>query len=297
MIDKIAIGLIEARSTYSGTDIGFATKYEINASVYSQIKSGKRDGMLKDAQWVNIAMRLNIEVKNRSWRFVKTDVFKAIESDILFCKENSKSMMFIDECEIGKSEAAKYLSRTLTDCFYVDASQCKAKRDFVRAIASAVGLKSDGKYAEIKAKVKWYLKSLDNPVMIIDEAGDLEYPAFLELKEFWNATDGRCGWYLIGADGLEAKFQEGIRNRKVGYREIFSRFSSKFQSIVPTDKAERLHFKKKLLSDVLSANMNDKTELNAIVKRCLANDSNGDLGGLRRAESILILKQKENPSI
>ena len=97
-------------------------------------------------------------------------------------------MIFVDDCEIGKTVAAQDLSRRLVNCFYVDASQCKTKRLFINALAQAIGLKEKSKYAETKENIKWYLKSLDNPIVIVDEAGDLEYPAFLELKEFWNAT-------------------------------------------------------------------------------------------------------------
>ncbi len=70
-------------------------------------------------------------------------------------------------------------------------------------------------------------------LIIIDEAGDLDYPAFLELKAFWNATEGSCGWFMIGADGLRTKIESGIHSRRVGFREIFSRFSESYASVVP----------------------------------------------------------------
>ena len=65
-----------------------------------------------------------------------------------------------------------------------------------------IGVDHNGKYGEVKANIKYYLKLLPSPIVIIDEAGDLDSKAFLELKEFWNATENACGWYMIGADGL-----------------------------------------------------------------------------------------------
>ncbi len=43
------------------------------------------------------------------------------------------------------------------------------------------------------------------PLVVLDEAGDLQYEAFLELKALWNATEMCCGWYMMGADGLRRR--------------------------------------------------------------------------------------------
>jgi hypothetical protein len=129
---------------------------------------------------------------------------------------------------------------------------------------------------------------LTQPIIIVDEAGDLEYPAFLELKELWNATENHCGWYMIGADGLRAKITMGMYHKKEGYKEMFSRFSERYTTEVPIDKNEKLKFYRKLITDVLSANMDNKENLEAIVKRCLTT-SDDHISGLRRAESLLIL--------
>ncbi|WP_260377669.1 hypothetical protein [Riemerella anatipestifer] len=91
---------------------------------------------------------------------------------------------------------------------------------------------------------------LEKCFICIDEAGDLDYAAFLELKGLVNGTTSRCGWYMIGADGLRAKIKRGINNEKVGYREIFDRFSAEFRGITPDDKVQKMDFYDKLLRDV-----------------------------------------------
>ncbi|MDO9554563.1 ATP-binding protein [Rhodonellum sp.] len=279
------------RSRYSGTDAAFAKQWDMNSSVWSRIKNGELDGLLKDSQWLNIGRELNVNINNRKWNMAKTEVFEAIKADVIFCQENGKGIILVDDCAIGKTFAGKYLSKTLNNCFYIDGSQCKTKSLFIRAFAKAIGIDSLGKIAEVKANIKYYLKMLPQPMIILDEAGDLEYTAFLELKEFWNATEGVCGWYLMGADGLRSKIERGINSRKVGYRELLSRYSDKFMKIIPTDRTERLAFYRKMVSDVLSVNITNKTKLPGLVNKCLASDASGDIGGLRRAETLLILEK------
>lgn len=282
---------MDIRTRYGGSDGAFAKQQGINGSVWSRLKNGETEGLLKDTQWLNLGRELNVSLNQRKWNMARTEVFDAIKSDVEFCQKHAKGMVLVDDCAIGKTFTAKYLSKTLNNCFYIDGSQCKEKNLFIRAFGKAVGLDHTGRISDIKANIKYYLRMLENPVIILDEAGDLGYTAFLELKEFWNGTEGVCGWYLMGADGLRAKIERGITYRKVGYRELLSRYSNKFMKIIPTDRNERLAFYRKMISDVLAVNISDKKHLPGLVTKCMAADSSGEIGGLRRAETLLILNE------
>ncbi len=286
--NKVIQSLKDARNNYGGSDAAFAKKYGMNSSVWSRLKNGELEKLLSETHWLTLGREMGVTPHERKWNTAYTAVFKAIESDVIFCRDNAKSMILVDDCAIGKTYTAKYLSRTLENCFYVDGSQAKTKQQFIRSIAKALGVDHHGRYVEVKANIKYYLNMLTQPVVIVDEAGDIDYGAFLELKELWNATDGVCGWYMMGADGLRAKIERGIRNQKVGYREILSRYSDKFMKIVPVGKEDRLSFYRKLIEDVINVNTDDKANIPVLVKKCLAGES-GDIGGLRRAETILKL--------
>jgi Uncharacterized ATPase, putative transposase len=290
-INKVAEGILAKRDNYSGSDSDFARSLGINQAIFNRIKKGEREKLLAEAKWLSIGRELGISLSERKWNTAKTEVFKVIEEEVIFCKEFSKSRIFVDDCGIGKSYTAKYLSNSLKNCFYVDCSQAKSKRELIRTLAKAIGVDDKGKLSEIKANTKYYLRLLPKPIIIMDEAGDLDYGAFLELKEYWNATDGYCGWYLMGADGLREKMERGIRNKKVGFAEIFSRYSERYGNIVPAERNDKISFYRKLITDVLSVNMDDKDLMNKIVLRCLTADEQGHIGGLRRAESLLILNQ------
>lgn len=288
---KVREALLAVRPNFDGADGSFAKQWGINGAVFSRIQKGQIDGVLADVHWITIGRELGVGTHEKKWNTAKTDVFITIEQDIVFCKEHAKAKIFVDECEIGKTHTVKYLSKTLRNCFYVDGSQAKTKQQFIRRIAKAIGVDQIGTYTDVKENIKYYLKLLPNPIIIIDEAGDLNYDAFLELKEFWNATEGYCGWYMIGADSLRAKIQRGITNQKVGYRELFSRFSSKYTSVVPQGKQDKIAFYKKLIGDVLSVNMEDKSTINQVINKCITKDDSDNIGGLRRAESQLILNR------
>lgn len=287
--NKVRDTLMAVRANYDGTDHAFSIKHKINYSYFSQIKNGKVDVGMSDGKWIALARDLGVGAHDRKWNTARTDVFNQIEEEISHCQENSQAMILVDDCGIGKTYTAKYLSRTRRNCFYIDASQARSKFQFVKTLAKALGIDHGGKTADVKENIKYFLKVIEKPLIIIDEAGDLEYNTLLDVKEFWNATEGACGWYMMGADGLHAKIEKGISNKKVGYRELFSRFSSNYSRCVPVGKLEKTAFYKKMISTVLHANMDDKSNLNLILNKCIVKDSGDNIGGLRRAESLLIL--------
>nr|DAJ84674.1 MAG TPA: Transcriptional regulator (NtrC family)+ ATPase, bacterial enhancer binding [Caudoviricetes sp.] len=289
---KVLAALGEARERYDGSNANFAKKYGINKSVYSVLKKGDTVKMLSAGKWLELGRLLGVSLNERQWNMARTDVFTMIEEDVLFCKEFSKSMMFVDECAIGKTYSARYLSRTLKNCFYIDATQCRQERSLIRAIAKAVGGELDGTLEEIKESAKYILNILPHPIVIIDEAGALSYSSLLLLHEFWNGTQDTCGWYMMGSDGLRTKLQKGKgSSKKQSYKELFSRFSSKYNHIVPDAPADREAFFRSLIGTVLSVNIKDKRKINKIVNMCLATDSQEAETGLRRAETLLILNE------
>jgi hypothetical protein len=290
--EKVQAEIALQRKNFSQSDAKFANKLEIDKGVYSRLKNGKTDKLLSDEEWMRLGRLMGVQTRKRKWVFVETEVYKAIKEDILFCKEYSKSMMFIDTCEIGKSAAAKYLSKTLPNTFYVDCSQNTTKHQFIRAIAKAIGVNQNGKLVQVLDDVKYALNNLENPIIILDEAGDLEYPAFLSIKQLWNAAEGLCGWYMLGANGLRAKIDKAIKSEKVGYEEIYSRFGSNYQEIMPLDVKERREFNKKLLTDVATPNVKNKALIPEIIRKCLAFTTSGKNGGLRRLEALIILAEE-----
>lgn len=270
---EVRAALIERRQNFGGSDAQFAKIYGLSGAIYSRLKAGETEKIISDSQWLNIGRELDINLRKTKWKIVRTKVYENIEASIQFCQNFSTSVILVDECGIGKTFSAKNIVKTLKNAFYVDCSQAKSKQQFIKLLAKTIGLDPKGKYVDVKATLKYYLIQLQKPVIILDEAGDLEYTAFLELKEIWNATDGFCGFYMMGADGLKSKIEKGINNKKVGFAEIFSRFSDEYIKLTPTGIDNKTAFKNELLTQVANANVSDKSKVPELVKRCMKKEA------------------------
>lgn len=250
------IAAIEVQRPQFASAAKQAISLGVNEAQLSRIKKGDTENVLSQGKWISIARKLNVTLNDApEWVTAKTKVFSFIYTQLELCQTNSLSGLLCDLTDIGKTYTAKQYVREHKNAIYVDCSQYKTKQKLVRYIAKEFGVDHTGKYADVYEDLVFYLRSLDESgLIVLDEAGDLDYPAFLELKALWNATERSCGWYMMGAEGLEEKITRNKGLKKVGYSEIFSRFGNKYQSIVSQGKEAKEDFIKLQVAQIAKAN-------------------------------------------
>ena len=243
------------RAQFSGSDAKFAVSLGINNAQYSRVKKGETEQVLSDAKWLSIARLLEIQMGDApAWKTAETPVYQFIYGQLRYCQLNAASRLFCDIADIGKTYTAKQYVKSNRNAVYVDCSQVKSKQKLIRFIAKEFGVSHTGKYSDVYSDLVYYLRSLEKPLVILDEAGDLDYQAFLELKALWNATERTCGWYMMGADGLREKMRRSINCNKVGYAEMFSRYGNRYQKASPDSAKEVLNFKSLHAALIITAN-------------------------------------------
>jgi DNA transposition AAA+ family ATPase len=184
--------------------------------------------------------------------------------------------MLCDLSDLGKTYAARHYARTHKNVVYIDCSQVKSKQELMRQIAKSFGVSSAGRYADVYESLVYYLKLLPSPLIILDEAGDLQYGAFLEVKALWNATDMTCAYYMMGAEGLEESIRRSINNKKVGYTELFSRFGKKYGKVMPLSGEEKAKMLQITAAMIIKANA-PGADVGRVIKGILGEDGTPSL--------------------
>ncbi len=240
--NKILTAIKSNRANYP-SDAKHAASLGITTSVYSAVKNGQTDRVLSDANWISIARKLGVSLRGEiEWKVAKTPTFMFITAQLEACQSSGISAIMCDLPNIGKTFTARHYVKTHPNAIYIDCSQVKTRLKLVRKIAAEFGVDSKGRYADVYEDLVFYLRSIDSPLIILDEAGDLQYEAFLELKALWNATERCCAWYMMGADGLKEKINRSIECKKVGYTEMLSRYGDRYSKVTPDDSKERTKF-------------------------------------------------------
>lgn len=272
---KKIIGAINANRANYPSDAKHAASLGITTSVYSAIKNGQTEKVLSDSNWISIARRLNVSLRGEiEWKAANTSTFKYINAQLELCQSAGLSGILCDIPNIGKTFTARHYVAHHANAIYIDCSQVKTKLKMVKKIAGEFGVGTHGRYADMYEDQVYYLRSIENPLIVLDEAGDLQYEAFLELKALWNATERCCAWYMMGADGLKEKINRSIDCKKVGYTEMLSRYGDRYSRVTPDDGREREKFLNEQARVIAKLNAPEGTDIALVVRK--------SGGGLRR---------------
>lgn len=284
--ERVRAAIIADRENYP-SDNRHSVALGISASVYNAIKKGNYDRQVSEANWICIARRLGVVLKKEmAWVAAETPTFLFINEQLTLCQQGSISAILCDMPNIGKTFTARIYAQNHRHAVYVDCSQVKSKQKLIRHIAKEFGVGNNGRYSDVYADLVGYLRVIDTPLIILDEAGDLQYEAFLELKALWNATERCCAWYMMGADGLKQKIERAIEGKKVGYTEMLSRYGDTYSRVTPEDGKEREKFLKAQAMIVAKLNAPKGTDVRSIV--------NLSGGGLRRVYTEIEKLKKED---
>lgn len=274
---KVLAAMATARANFYGSDAKFAVSLGISGSQYSRVKNGDTEQVLSTANWISLARTLGVNPDNeKEWHIANTPVFQFITAQLDICQREGLSSMLCDYSDIGKTFAAKHYCKTHKNAIRIDCSQVKSKQKLIRRIAQQLGVGGTGKYAEVYENLVYYLKGLPNPLIILDEAGDLQHDALLEIKALWNATEHYCGFYMMGADGLQYKIRRSIDNHKVGYTELFSRFGKRYGKVVPVGEESKRVLDATALM-IIKANAPAGSDYNRILRNTMGEDGRPSL--------------------
>ena len=246
---------LQEREQIVGNRLKVCSAYDLRPDILSRLLGGETEKVLSQQRWLRLARMLNVSLENEIEIITaRTETFNKIWAQLDFIKKYSVSGMLCDRADIGKTHTAKAYARENKNVVYVDCAQTKTVHAFIRTIAKGFGLEHTGLLKYVKGDLYDYVRTLEKPLVILDEFGDLPTSVYLEFKALWNATDHYCGFYAMGAGGLKAKIERLIAKKAVGFEEIFSRLGNKFQRITPMDAEGFEDFQTKQMIQIGKAN-------------------------------------------
>lgn len=256
------------------TSVGrYAKSIGITPTDFTNIDKGrylKNDALVGVGKWLRLAHRVGYELSpRRSWQTADTMVARAIRRQLEMCAGDGLCAMFSDEPGIGKSHTVKEWCANTPNAFYVHGGHYHRKLAFIRALGTAMGMNPDRvKIDELLNDIIAYLKVVPNPVIVIDEAGDLHDMTYLLIKRLYNELEFVCGIYMIGGPGLKKRINSALRNHTNGFAEVYSRFGSRFTSVLPQGAKERKQFLRQEAEMVAKANgLSDPERTNRMLSR------------------------------
>lgn len=201
-----------------------ATKLGISTATVSQIINGNWK-LIKDEMWRKVKVNLKVDL---DWNVVQTSNMELINNALMVVQSRSMAIAISENAGIGKSEAFKTYARKYKNVVMIECKHYWTRKSYIKNICRSAGLEDFGKTEEMIARFTDYMKGLDRPLMIIDQADKLKDPQLDLFMDFYNDLFKHCGFVLSGVKALEKRIRKGVQRDKSGYKELWSRIGSKF---------------------------------------------------------------------
>lgn len=232
--DAIQRSLQDYIASY-GSQNKAANSLEVAAATLSAIKKGDYS-KISDEMWLNIATKIGGSSEDKNV-IVETSVTR----DLSFCmNENRANRDFIwaiSPAGSGKTVVSK-IARQQSNTFYILCDEDMKKKEFALEFARSAGLRVDtSKNARsIILEVVAHLRERKGVLIIFDEAdkvSDAIFNYFITIFNYFEDMSGEqsVGTQFISTDAIVTRMERGLRYKKRGYQEMWSRLGSKFYEV------------------------------------------------------------------
>lgn len=252
-----------------------AKKAGVSTATISQIVNNNWD-LIRPEMWRKVQVKLKIQL---SWNTAKIANLDIITDLLTAAQSKSLSICITHKAGAGKSEAYRFYEKKADNIIYIECKNYWTKKSYIKHLLLACGLDTIGTVEELIERFLDYIRSLENPLVIIDQADKLKDPSLDLFMDFYNDLESHCGFVLSGVPALAKRIRKGVQADKIGYRELYSRVGSKFIELDPISLDD--------VKAICNANGLDNEEsINEIY-----NTSEGDLRRVRRDIDKFFLEQ------
>ncbi len=234
--DTIRLSLQNYISSF-GSQNKAANSLGVAAATLSSIKQGDY-AKISDDMWRKIASKIGGEAPAaQEGAIVKTSAIK----DLSFCmaenRANKDFIWAISPAGSGKTLAAKMV-RQQRNTYYVLCDEDMKKKEFALEFARSAGLRvnTQKNARSIIIEVVEYMCEQNDVLIVFDEADKLSdniLNYFITIFNYFEDILGNqsVGIQFISTDYIATRMDRGLRYKKKGYQELWSRLGAKFYEV------------------------------------------------------------------
>ena len=206
----------------------------ISVGTVSNILNGLYE-KISDDMFRNVASQVK-NINAPGWQIVETGAYQEITGVLSDAQRWRNVTWVVGEAGCGKSTTSRVYLQEHKEVFYILCSEDMKKGDFVREIARTVGIRTEGcNIREVWSLILDDIIQMDAPLLVFDEADKLTEPVFHYFISLYNKLEEKCGVVFLSTDYIAKRISNGLKYRKPGYKEFYSRIGRKFYELEPTD--------------------------------------------------------------
>lgn len=225
---------------------------------------------ISDKMWFNVGKQVGY-TNVGSWKLVPTKNYKRVTSFLEDAKDYNNVHCLIATSGYGKTFPTEYYAKHHANVYHVECDDYWNKKMFLNTVLAKIGKRDTGyNISEMMECMVDVLRKQDTPLLVIDEADKLNDQVLYFFITLYNRLKGKCGIVLLGTEYLEKRIIRGVKLKRKGFAEIYSRIGKKFIYIKQISNEE--------IKDIIVANgITDIEIINQVI-----NSIDGDLRCLEK---------------
>lgn len=231
----------------------------VSSATVSKILSGDWD-TISDEMWRSISSQVGNETKG--WQIAETRAYRRMAFLLNNAKNDSLVMAITGDAGCGKTEAIKNYTAGNRNVYHLCCSEYWNRRTFMGKLLQCMGVDCTGcTVSDMMDDIIDTLKRKDSPLVILDEADKLTDQVLYFFISLYNQLEDHCGIILCATNYLEKRIKKGLRTKRKGYEEIYSRMGRKFVALQVINGED--------IAAVCVANgIKDTKKINQIIEDC-----------------------------
>lgn len=195
----------------------------ILAGQWDAVPGGSSLGRISDSVFLRLQQGLGLRMD-----LFETENFLALTDCLMTAKVNHQWRIADGLKGTGKSFAAEEFARkNPKETFLVRGKRNMNQKEFMQAIARAIGANDQGTPYRIGQAIAERLLTMTYPLLIIDEAENLfkrnSEGGFAGLKDLYDDVKKRCAVVLIGANKFREALEKRANNLTGCFPQLYSR--------------------------------------------------------------------------
>ena len=220
---------------YPSNNMAAASLKNISTATISNILNEKWNNISED-MWKRLESQL---VKNEGWQIFSTRAYQDMTLYMGYCQQHSSVMWIAAPAGIGKSTASSSYAALHRNVFRLTCAPDMTRSDFVHELAAQVGVRTNGmSIRSAFGEVLRHIVTLDNPLLVFDEADKLADSVMFYFISIYNALEDRCGIVFLSTAAIKKRITNGVLRDKKGYDEIESRICRRYVDLTPVSAGE-----------------------------------------------------------
>lgn len=209
-----------------------AKKMDLSPAMLTFVRNGDHD-KIGDKTWHKLAQYLGLT----GWQTLNLRNYQVVQQLCTDAQQNARMLAVSAKTGLGKTTALQAYHRANPNVFYCLADTLMSVKEFAVEISASMDIYRDGKTKILVDAISKKLLSLEQPLLIIDDAGKLKDNCYPLIQLIYDRTHGHAGIVLAGVEYLHKHLDLMAKRERQSFPELMRRVEY-WQNLQAPDRKE-----------------------------------------------------------